>query len=268
MMMKNSKYSIIAVVALLLIAGCKKRNDADKPPGTKTPCANTVGTYSGAVKLDSSTLFYDELRRLNKITTQGDADYSYSYEQDKIKITYSGILYQEITLSNGLAAKVAEVGKSNYQVLTYNAEGYLATVADYANNVLQQTVRLSYTNGNLTAVKTTFANSSDDKNGTVEYSSDVSSARLTQINVLNELVRYAPVEYLGKLSKNAVTKYSIIILSGTRRTENVRTYTYIKDGAGKFTAASEVYYTKTYNNGQLTGSAGGTFDYRFNFGCD
>lgn len=266
--MKNSKYLVIAIVTFLLIAGCKKKKPAaDGPQGTAKACSNTIDSYIGTGKF-SLTMFYDENRRLVKIKSP-DVEQDYSYEQDKIKVSYLGNAIYEITLSNGRSTRISEIGKPGYQVLTYNSEGYLSTIADYSNNVLAQTVNLTYTNGNLTGLKTTFPGSAIVRNVTVDYSSDLSSARLLSLNPLNEFVRSGPIENLGKLSKNVVTKYSLIITSATGRAENVITYTYTKDGAGKFSAAATVNTLKNYNSSnQLTYSSVNNYDYGFNYGCD
>jgi len=268
-MQKALKYVMVALVAIVSIASCKKEiNFNAKPDPSGNGCSLTtlkadldlIGSYTIAFS-------YDALGRISKATTGAETN-TYAYAANKITATDQDGYKAEIVLENGRAvssgsAGAVVVGGVSYDYTrkyTYNSDGYLIQVKNYFNGNLSTTDNLTYANGNLVKAVSVDANLDYTETTTYTYSSEIAVNTYEISDPLSYHVDYFPGGYFGKQSKNVLLKSSTKTVdeNGDPRTEQVLTFTSQYDAKGNatslaFTAVSSFYAqngpveTDTYN---------------------
>lgn len=252
-MQKTIKYVMVTLVAAIAVAGCKKEINWNARPDL-----NGNGCKLTSLKTDFGTLGeveisykYDASGKLISATSDGET-MTYTYSTTKITGTLENGEKTELTLANGRAVSsyMSDFfpGVSATRTYTYNADGYLTVVKSYLGNILNSTAELSYTGGNLTQEKVTYAEDGSVETITHEYSGEVAVNAYQMADPLAAIVDYVPGNYFGKPSKNVLKKTFTTSnkLSGVDTEE----YTYVFDSKGN--ATSIVIKNYTNNGGSAT----------------
>ena len=241
--MKTLKLFMIAAVAVISIAGCKKNTDQ--------PASEKLCKLTGVVHNKNNSGFetkvyidYDKAGSIIKTTVSSTTDFmlvaTFVYTTDKITIQYSGSRNSEgiLVLVNGRVTKNKE-GSFYDEEYTYNEEGYLIQVKKSNGEVKTMT----YTGGNLTKVVT--INGEYKRIADYEYSSELANrAVLSYLSIYN----FPTSKYYGKVSRNLVTKRTITdnysgtipyLVTNSISLRSISTYTYTKDSAGNFNTETE-----------------------------
>ncbi|MCB0524077.1 MAG: hypothetical protein H6576_04210 [Lewinellaceae bacterium] len=245
--MKN--ISIFALLVLLAFGACKK--DDTKPNNNGSTISPSSGKQLVSLKYDNnqsdpSYYEYDDKGRVIKYV-DGDDVFTYSYIGNEVWATefrtsdnrqvfnFKGVL-------NSAGNVIKATGVSNYNpaifnniefTFEYNSDGYLIRKTSVYENLYTYKVEYTYTNGNLTGVKT-YKDGVFEYGGTYEYSS-------TKPNKIGlKWTDFAGANtFAGKPNKNLHTKY--IASSGW----------YVND---VYTFDSEGYpvtCTATYSDGKI-----------------
>ena len=268
-MQKTLKCVMVAFVAIVSIASCKKEINFNAKPD---PSGNGCKLTSLKAELDllgsyTIAFSYDASGRISKATTGAETN-TYVYAANKITATDETGYKAEIVLENGRAvssgsAGAIVVGGVSYEYTrryTYNSDGYLIQVKNYYNGSLSSTDNLTYASGNLVKAVSVDANLDYTETTTYTYSTDIAVNTYEISDPLSYHVDYFPGGYFGKQSKNVLLKSSTKTVdeNGDPRTEQVLSYTSQYDAKGNatalsFTAVSSFYSqngpveTETYN---------------------
>jgi hypothetical protein len=250
-MHKTIKYLMVALVAIIAIAGCKKEiNWNARPDPNGNGCKLTSSKIDfGALGEVEISYKHDASGKLISATSDGE---TITYSTTKITGTLENGEKTELTLANGRAVSsyMSDFfpGVSATRTYAYNADGYLTVIKSYLGNILNSTAELSYTGGNLTKEKITYAEDGSVETITHEYSAEVAVNAFQMADPLSSIVDYVPGNYFGKASKNVlkktITSYSK--LSGVDTAD----YTYVFDSKGN--ATSIVIKNYTNNGGSAT----------------
>lgn len=246
-MQRTIKYVMVAFVAIISIAGCKKEINFNAHPD---PNGNGCKLTSLKADIDflgssSSELNYDATGRLSKITTDGEV-HTYAYSANKISTTNQDGQIAEVVLENGRAVSssssdVIAVNGVPYlytRKYTYNADGYLIQVKNYLNGDLSTTDNLTYANGNLVQAISVSGNLNYTETTTYAYSSEIAINTYEIADPLSHHVDYFPGGYFGKQSKNVLIKSvsKTVDQDGKPFNEDTLTYTYQYDAKGNATS--------------------------------
>jgi hypothetical protein len=217
-MQQTIKYLMVAFVAVIAIAGCKKEINWNAFPDP-----NSNGCKLSTLKADldgfgnyTINFSYDAQGRIT-LATAGSESNTYTYTANKITAKDQDGYMAEINLENGRATssgsdgmiKVGSVVYDYTRKYTYNADGYLIQVKNYLDGDLNSTDNLSYANGNL--VKAVSVMELSGHVITTEYSYSTSNVAVNVYEISDPLsyhVDYFPGGYFGKQSKNVLLKSS------------------------------------------------------------
>ncbi|WP_293783264.1 hypothetical protein [uncultured Pedobacter sp.] len=254
-MQKIIKYAMVALVAIIAMAGCKKEinwNARPNPNGNGCQLMNSKTDFSTLGEVEISYK-YDASGKLISATSDG-VTMTYTYSTTKVTGTLENGEKTELTLTNGRAVSsyMSDFfpGVSATRTYTYNADGYLTVVKSYLGNVLNSTAELSYTGGNLTQEKVTYAEDGSVETITYEYAAEVAINAYQMADPLSAIVDYIPGSYFGKTSKNVLKK--TVTTSNKLSSVDTQEFNYVFDNKGN---ATSIVIKSYINNG---GSANDT----------
>ena len=249
-MHKTIKYVMVAFMAIISIASCKKEinwNARLDPNGNGCKLASlkadldVLGTYT-------LNFTYDASGRISKATTTDGQTSNYVYTANKITATDGDGNVSEIVLENGRAISSGSdgvisgggVSYSYTRKYTYNADGYLIQVKNYLNGELNTTDNLTYANGNLVKAVSVDAHLGYTETTTYVYSTENAVNTYEIADPLSYHVDYFPGGYFGKQSKNVLLKGTAKTVDGDGDpfTDAVYTFGYQYDGKGNATSVS------------------------------
>ncbi|MFD2583299.1 hypothetical protein ACFSR6_12435 [Pedobacter vanadiisoli] len=248
-MQKTIKCAIVALVAVIAIAGCKKEinwNAKLDPNGNGCKLTSLKTNFD---TLDEITISYkyDASGKLVSATSDNET-MVYTYSDTKITGTLPSGEKTELTLSNGRAVSsyLSDFfpGVSATRTYTYNADGYVTVIKSYLMNGLNSTAELSYTDGNLKQIKVTYAEDGSVETTNYEYSSEIAVNACQMVDPISTIVDYIPGNYFGKTSKN-VLKKSVTVSSDLINVETEE-YSYVFDAKGN---ATSIVIKSHINNG-------------------
>jgi hypothetical protein len=268
-MQKTIKYAMVAFVAIITIAGCKKEINYNeqllaKGNGCKLTTLKADLDFLGSYTI---TFAYDALGRISKATT-GPETNTYTYSASKITAVDESGYMAEIVLENGRAVSsgskgIIMVGGVFYDYTrkyTYNNDGYLVQVKNYLNSDLSTTDNLTYSNGNLVKAVSVSGDLRFTETTTYSYSNDIAVNTYEISDPLSYHVDYFPGGYFGKQSKNVLIKSvsKTVDQDGKPFSDDVITFTSQYDAKGNasslnFSNISTFYpssgpsTTETYN---------------------
>lgn len=262
-MQKTIKYVMVAFVAIISIASCKKEINWNAQFAGGNGC-KLASVYTDLGILGQYTLnyTYDASGKLIKATSDGESRV-YTYTATKITGVLPDGEITELTLVNGRATSSynSDFFSANgsrtpiTRTYTYNADGYLSEVKSYLDTKLNSTAQLTYTNGNLTQVKVTYLDG-EVETITYEYSNQLAVNTYETSDPLSLVIDYMPGNYFGKYSKNVVVK------STTRSTAagdvSGSDYTYKFDAKGNATYTL-VKTTQKLDDGTVLNESSTTF---------
>ncbi|NII85800.1 DUF4595 domain-containing protein [Pedobacter sp. SG908] len=254
-MQKTIKHVMVTLVAIIAIAGCKKEiNWNAKPDPDGNGCKlMSLKTNFGALGEVAISYKYDASGKLVSATSDNET-MVYTYSATKITGMLPSGEKTELTLANGKAVSsyLSDFfpGVSATRTYTYNADGYVTVIKSYLLNKLNSTAELSYTGGNLTQIKVTYAEDGSIETTNYEYSSEIAVNACQMVDPISTIVDYIPGNYFGKASKN-VLKKSVTISSDLINVETEE-YSYVFDAKGN---ATSIVIKSHINNG---GSANDT----------
>ncbi|MBO9672724.1 MAG: DUF4595 domain-containing protein [Sphingobacteriaceae bacterium] len=256
-MQKTIKYVMVALVAVIAIAGCKKEinwNAKPDPNGNGCKLANLKADIDFIGSYDI-TFNYDAQGRISKLTNGAQTN-TYVYTSNKITATDEDGFVAEIVLENGRAVSsgsdgIITVGGISYDYTrkyTYNAEGYLTQVKNYLNNELSTTDNLTYANGNLVSAVSLAAHGSYKETITYTYSNEIAVNVYEISDPLSYHVDYFPGGYFGKQSKNVLIKSvsKTVDQDGDPFNDETLAYTYQYDSKGNATALNYINTSTFY----------------------
>jgi hypothetical protein len=244
-MQKTIKCAMVALVAIITIAGCKKEINwnAQFAAGGNGCKLASVSTDLGILGQYTLNYSYDASGRLVKVTSDGESKV-YTYTATKITGVLPDGERTELTIENGRA--VASYNSDFFHVngvsipvtrtYTYNADGYLSVVKSYLDKNLNSTDELTYSNGNLIQSKITYTEDGEVVTTTYEYSSQLAVNPYEMSDPLSLIVDYIPGDYFGKYSKNVVIK-------STQRSSQSNDVT-VSDYSYKFDAKGNAIHTE------------------------
>lgn len=214
-MQKTIKYAMVALVAIISIASCKKEINwnARLDPNGNGCKLTTVNADLDILGQYSINYLYDASGKLTKATSDGESRI-YTYSDTKITGVLPDGERTELSISGGKAVSsynsdffnVNGVSVPVTRTYTYNADGYLSVVKSYLDKSLNSTAELTYSNGNLTQSKITYTEDGEVETTTYEYSSQLAVNPYEMSDPLSVIVDYMPGGYFGKYSKNVVIK--------------------------------------------------------------
>jgi len=268
-MQNTIKYAMVAFVAIITIAGCKKEINYNeqllaKGNGCKLTTLKADLDFLGSYTI---TFAYDALGRISKATT-GPETNTYTYSASKITAVDESGYMAEIVLENGRAvssgsAGIIKVGGVYYddtRKYSYNSDGYLIQVKNYLNGDLSTTDNLTYANGNLIKAVSVSADLRFTETTIYSYSNDIAVNTYEISDPLSYHVDYFPGGYFGKQSKNVLIKSvsKTVDQDGKPFSDDVITFTSQYDAKGNasslnFSNVSTFYpigapsTTETYN---------------------
>lgn len=252
-MQKTLKYVMVTLVAIIAMAGCKKEinwNARSNPNGNGCQLTSLKTDFDALGEVEIGYK-YDASGKLISATSDGET-MTYTYSTTKITGTLENGEKTELTLANGraISSYMSDFfpGVSATRAYTYNADGYLTVVKSYLGNILNSTAELSYTSGNLTQEKVTYADDASVETITYEYSSEVAVNTYQMADPLSAIVDYVPGNYFGKASKNVLKK--TVTTSSKLSGVDTAEYTYVFDSKGN--ATSIVIKSYTNNGGSAT----------------
>lgn len=241
-MQKTIKYAIVAFIAIITIAGCKKEinYNAKFATGGNGCKLASVDTDLGILGKYSLSYTYDASGRLAKVTSDGESRI-YTYTATKITGVLPDGEITELTISDGKAVSSYNSDFFNVNGVSipvtrnyaYNADGYLSVVKSYLDKKLNSTTELTYSNGNLVQSKITYAEENEVETTTYEYSGQLSVNPYETSDPVSLIVDYVPGGYFGKYSKNVVIKS--IQRSSKSDDQLVSDYSYKFDAKGNAT---------------------------------
>ncbi|MDQ0637354.1 hypothetical protein QF042_000919 [Pedobacter sp. W3I1] len=252
-MQKTIKYVMVAFVAIISIASCKKEiNWNAKPDPNGNGCKlTTVNADLGILGQYSINYVYDASGKLTKATSDGESRI-YTYTETKITGVLPDGEKTELTISGGKAVSsynsdffnVNGVSIPVTRTYAYNADGYLSVVKSYLDKSLNSTAELTYSNGNLIQSKITYTEDGEVETTTYEYSSQLAVNPYETSDPISVIVDYMPGGYFGKHSKNVVIKS--IQRSAKLNAQLVSDYSY------KFDAKGNAIYTSVKSAQKLS----------------
>ncbi|MFF5384043.1 hypothetical protein [Pedobacter suwonensis] len=259
-MQKTIKFVMVALVAIIAVAGCKKEinwNARLNPKGNGCQLASLkadidlLGSYT-------ITFNYDAQGRVSKLNSGAETN-TYVYAANKITATDETGRVAEIVLENGRAISsgaegIVTVGGISYaysRKYTYNAEGYLIQVKNYLNNELSTTDNLTYANGNLVSAVSLAAHGGYKETTTYSYSNEIAMNVYEISDPLSYHVDYFPGGYFGRQSKNVLIKSvsKTVDQDGSPFSNETMAYTYQYDAKGNATSLSYVNTSTFYPSG-------------------
>jgi len=279
------KFLMIAIVAIIFVAGCKKEINWDAfpnpdiqidKPEEKNPCELTSFDFYDSGSLTKNWVIFHDNSGLITTVADGSNVVTYSYGTNNITTIDSDDKQIDITLENGRATKIAAV-KGNYEIYTYNNEGYISNIKLYSNSILERNTDLTYDKGNLIKIeKSKFNNLLGDEREvmTIEYLSDLSDSNIRIIKPWYELVSdfFLPGNFYGKTSKNLIGKITNIRTINSDnfayKETDVKSYSYAKDDKGNYNSVSLVETNKNSVNGLSTGNETYNFKYILYYRCN
>ncbi|MFW0715683.1 DUF4595 domain-containing protein [Pedobacter sp. N23S346] len=270
------KCFMVAFVAIISIASCKKEIDYSDPNGSS--CQLTRWKAISGTGEFTLNLEYDAIGRVIKESNSEGGTYTRVFNTNKITATDEDGLVDEFVLSNGRAISSGSGGSiiagvatfENTKRYSYNADGYLTEVKSYENDILTATTVLTYADGNLIrAVVTDGLTGQITSTTTFSYRSDKAVNVSWPSNPLTNIVDYQTGNYFGKPSKNALASISdtatgpngdVEIISGSA-------YAYQFDAKGNATAIN-ITETSTIYIGGIAGLTNTSIDeYTFTYNC-
>ena len=271
-------FNALVVIVILLITGCAKEIDFSLVPGpTTVPGTGSSNCQIANLKADLGILgsydvkfSYDATGKLVKTTSGADIS-NFVYTTNAIVMTDQEGEQSKITLVNGRASESVVENFVNEidirRVYSYNAEGYLVMVKNYAQGGLNSTDELSYANGNLVQSKTTYTVGSSVETTTYEYTSAIAKNVYELFDPVAGHVDYLPGAYFGKQSKNILSKSSstIIDANGKKSFEEVTNYIYVFNSVGNATSFT-MNQTSRYFNPDGSSEDPDTYQAKFELG--
>ena len=253
--------SALIVAAILLFTGCAKEIDFSLvPEPTTIPSTGSSNCQIASLKADLGILgsydvkfSYDATGKVIKTTSGTDVS-NFVYTTNLIVMTDQEGEQSNITLVNGRATEsVVENFVNGIDIrreYSYNAEGYLVLIKNYAQGVLNATDELTYANGNLVQSKTTYTVGSSIETTTYEYTSAIAKNVYELFDPIAGHVDYLPGAYFGKQSKNILSKSSstIIEADGKKSFEEVTNYIYIFNSVGYATSFTMNQTSRYFNS--------------------
>ena len=252
------KYLIVAFVAIISIASCKKEIDYSDPNQNGCQLASwKVISGSGELALNFE---YDAIGRVIKESTATGETYTTVYTTNKITSTDQDGIVDELILSNGKIISSGTGGEIingtvNFQSTKsydYNADGYLTRVRIFQRGILVQTNVLTYADGNLIKAVLT-----DEPTGEVNSITTFSHRSEKVVNIsfasdpLTNIVDHYNGNYFGKPSKNllASSSYTAFNPFGNPYSMDNSVYSYQFDAKGNATAINISTTTTLYSGG-------------------
>lgn len=267
---------MVALVAAVTIASCKKEINFNDPNGNNCRLSNLTFDLPG---FGSSNLAfsYDATGRLIKAI--GDDDVAnYAYFANKITSTDQDGIVSEISLSSGRA--VSSTNPDYFQIngvhhainrkYTYNSEGYLSTVKNYLDGDLNSTDVITYTNGNLTKSVVKYEINGSVETTIYEYSNQIAVNTYEMADPITSHVDYFPGKYYGIQSKN------VLIKSTTSTTDlakpdiievTVTAYKYQFDNKGNAVSIILDSKNSTYKSGVVTATDDYSISNKLTYDC-
>ncbi|WP_029286957.1 DUF4595 domain-containing protein [Pedobacter sp. R20-19] len=270
------KYIMVAFVAIISIASCKKEIDYSDPNSNGCQLKSwKVTSGSGELALNFE---YDAIGRVIKETNSDGDTYSTVYTTNKITATDQDGIVDELILSNGKVISSGSGGIITAGILKfertkkydYNADGYLTQVRGYENDILISTTVLTYSDGNLVKSVATDASTGDMLSTTTfRYRSETAVNISWAMDPLTKIVDYYTGSYFGKPSKNFLAAEFSTTLdpSGNPYLIDNSAYAYQFDAKGNATAIN-ITSTSTFYNGGVVGTTDTSIDkYEFTYNC-
>ncbi|WP_316825837.1 DUF4595 domain-containing protein [Pedobacter miscanthi] len=261
-MQKTIKFVMVAFVAVIAIAGCKKEINYNeqllaKGNGCKLTSLKAdldlLGSYSYTINFS-----YDAQGRISKATTGAETN-TYTYTANKITAVDEIGNMAEIILENGRAVSsgsdgIITVGGVSYDYTrkyTYNSDGYLVQVKNYLNNDLSTTDNLTYANGNLVKAVSVSSDLHYTETTIYSYSNDFAVNTYEISDPLSYHVDYFPGGYFGKQSKNVLIKSvsNTVDQDGKPFSGDVITFTSQYDAKGNATSLNFLDISTFYPSG-------------------
>lgn len=275
-MQKIVKYIMVAAVAAISVASCKKEINWNAFPNPNGNGCKLTSLKADVDVLGSYTIAftYDALGRISKASSGGETN-SYVYTANKITGTDQDGYVAEIVLENGRAvssgsAGIIVVGGVSYDYTrkyTYNADGYLIQVKNYLNNNLSTTDNLTYASGNLVKGVSVDAGQGYTATTIYTYSNEIAVNTYEIADPLSYHVDYFPGGYFGKQSKNVLLKSTTktVDKDGEPFSNEVLTYNYQFDSKGNASSLSflteDTFYPSTGSPQTDTYNSKFTFNY-------
>lgn len=278
-MQNTIKYAMVAFVAIITIAGCKKEINYNeqllaKGNGCKLTTLKADLDFLGSYTI---TFAYDALGRISKATT-GPETNTYTYSASKITAVDESGYMAEIVLENGRAvssgsAGIIKVGGVYYddtRKYSYNSDGYLVQVKNYLNGDLSTTDNLTYANGNLVKAVSVSADLRFTETTIYSYSNDIAVNTYEISDPLSYHVDYFPGGYFGKQSKNVLIKSvsKTVDQDGKPFSDDVITFTSQYDAKGNASSLNFSNVSTFYPTGGPSTTETYNAKYTLNYTCN
>ncbi|MGN7989151.1 hypothetical protein ACTJKC_17520 [Pedobacter sp. 22226] len=278
-MQNTIKYAMVAFVAIITIAGCKKEINYNeqlvaKGNGCKLTTLKADLDFLGSYTI---TFAYDALGRISKATT-GPETNTYTYSASKITAVDESGYMAEIVLENGRAvssgsAGIIKVGGVYYddtRKYSYNSDGYLVQVKNYLNGDLSTTDNLTYANGNLVKAVSVSADLRFTETTIYSYSNDIAVNTYEISDPLSYHVDYFPGGYFGKQSKNVLIKSvsKTVDQDGKPFSDDVITFTSQYDAKGNASSLNFSNVSTFYPTGAPSTTETYNAKYTLNYTCN
>lgn len=247
---------MVAFVAIISIASCKKEIDYSDPNGNGCQLKSwKVTNGSGELALNFE---YDVIGRVIK-ETSSEGTYTRVFTTNKITATDDEGSIDELVLSNGRALSSGTDGIMTNGIVSfeytkrydYNAEGYLKEIKSYQNNNLTATNVLTYADGNLVKSVLTDLLTGDINTTTFSYGNEKAVGTSYASDQLYTMVDYQTGNYFGKASKNIMVSTSDIASDpdGNPKITSASAYSYKFDAKGNATGINITDTTIFYTEG-------------------
>ncbi|WP_152620283.1 hypothetical protein [Pedobacter lusitanus] len=266
------KLKLMIIMAVIIIPGCKKSRNAD--PVSHDCKVITFKNYENEQPRGIYTYSYNQNGTISQLKS-GDNAITYTYAADKINVNINEIK-SEITLTDGRATKYTD-GGSSYELYSYNPEGYLSKVEFYVADKINTRYELKYTQDNLTTISQLYTNGSGGSESyNLAYSADLNSYGAFMASppaYFFERLKVIPVQFLGKMSKNMVSKMNKILEytsnDGVKhKVEDIFVFTFEKDAKGNYVVIDNVNTDRRSENGIVKSTTTKSTKYDFTYDCN
>lgn len=249
--------SLLMLSAVLMLGSCSKSND-DSKPKEETCRVESIQNVSDKGTFNwSKSYTYDEKGRMK--TSDYKEEYNgelvgyieaFTYQSDKIIVEADSDneLYN-LDASGRIASITFEEGSTNF---SYNSEGYLSKITSSYNysKPYTETSTLTYSNGNLIKIVTISESSGStliERVSNITYTNESVKVGLVQDIVTDHLFELAHdgiseniAGFLGKRSKNLISKVDMLEKGYGDESNHTTTYTYQKDTENNIKSMKEV----------------------------
>ncbi|RNL55081.1 hypothetical protein [Pedobacter jejuensis] len=242
-MNKQLKFLMVAMVAAISIASCKKNDTVE--PEKESNCKITTIIPKEGTKQGSFEVVYNSNSKIIKLSGK-DPDgvpvlYELTYNPTNIYgVETNGSNKNLIVYNQDNQSRVINIVEAGSQiaVLKYNTDGYISEV-NYGGTPISDVAKLNYNDGNLVQALIYDYNNILINDIKFEYTSEsaITSVNFTDPLFLNSglslVDAIVPNGVFGKVSKNQIKKITNTSYQNGNKEFVIDTFTYTKDSSGK-----------------------------------